>query len=163
MSSIQRILCPTDFSEGSRAALVYALNLGQQLHASVTLLHVTPIPTYIMPGGTYPPMADQSALMMESAQKQLNAWIKEYTNATTLNIDSALRKGNTYRQINEVAEAMDVNLVVMGTHGRSGLAHFILGSVAERVVRTSQRPVLTVPSRPAAERPDVEHANNAPL
>lgn len=154
MSSIKRILCPTDFSEGSKAALAYALNLGQRLHASVTLLHVSPMPMYIMSGGTYPPMADQSALMMESARRELDSWVEQYKKTTTVELDSALLQGSTYQQINAVAETSDTDLIVMGTHGRTGLAHVILGSVAERVVRTSKRRVITVPLVPAHQDAD---------
>lgn len=151
MSFIKRILCPTDFSAGSKTALAYAIQLAERLNAKVTLVHVAPTPMYVMPGGSFAPMANDMAIIMDSTRHELDAWVENYAEGTTVELASSLRQGDAYGMINAEAETLDVDLIVMGTHGRTGLARLVMGSVAERVVRTSKRPVLTVPSQPAKE------------
>lgn len=143
--TIKRILCPTDFSTNSRVAFDYARQLAEKLQAKVTLLHVSPMPTYVMPEGTFAPVVDMG-MLMDSAQQELDAWIAKYAQETSAEIDSELLQGSPYRGINTAANSMDADLIVLGTHGRSGLSRLVMGSVAERVLRTSTRPVLTIPA-----------------
>lgn len=145
MPTIERILCPTDFSDHAAHALTYALRLAEGLNAEVTLLHVCPSLVYVIPGGGYAPLADDERAIMESAQRELDGWVERYSKTTTVPLNSRLDEGRAYKKINAAAGELHVGLVVMGTHGRSGLSRFAMGSVAERVVRTSSRPALTIP------------------
>ncbi|MFT5356513.1 MAG: nucleotide-binding universal stress UspA family protein [Polyangiales bacterium] len=145
MSTIEHILCPTDFSVHSAAALVYALRLAEGLGARVTLLHVCPVPLYVMPGGEYAPMGDDTATFMKSAQHELDKWVEKHSKDTPRALDSLLVHGDAYRKITAAAASLHVGLIVMGTHGRSGFSRLVTGSVAERVLRTSSCPVLTIP------------------
>lgn len=145
MPTIERILCPTDFSAHSAEALTYALHLAEGLEADVTLLHVCPSFLYLMPGGEYAPLADDERAIMESAARELENWVEKYSKITSVKLGSRLDEGQAFKKINAAADELNVGLIVMGTHGRSGLSRFVMGSVAERVIRTSSRPVLTIP------------------
>ncbi|MFK7999677.1 MAG: universal stress protein [Polyangiales bacterium] len=145
MPTIDRILCPTDFSEQASHALTYALRLAEGLHAEVTLLHVCPSFPYLTPGEDYAPLADEERAIMESAQKELDSWVRKFSKTTTVPLKSRLDEGHAYKKINAAADELYAGLIVMGTHGRSGLSRMVMGSVAERTIRTSSRPVLTIP------------------
>jgi universal stress protein A len=139
----RRILVPVDFSEGSRAALHYALALAQKLDGEIELLHVWEVPSFAssemlltQPSG--PPMS-LGAFAGRSAEEELKAWSP---NVSRVPLKRCVIAGPTVASIIERAAAFD--LVVMGTHGRTGISHLLLGSVAERVVRRSPCPVLTV-------------------
>lgn len=149
MPAIKTILCPTDFSECSAAALRFAIALAQRLDAQIRLIHVFQFPYALG-------VEDGLGVAMGSAQlfEQLRA-----RTAQDLQAQSELCSGAGVRvsvdQLDGVPHARIVELsanadmIVMGTHGRSGLPRLILGSVAERVMRLAKCPVLTVPgSRP---------------
>lgn len=147
---ITRILVPTDFSAASDAALAYARVIGRQFSASVHLLHVFDDP---FASGSF--VADGIGLMpielRESLFAEARARLAERLAAHAQLIpgsSSALVVGPPARRIVEYARDNDMDLIVMGTHGRGGLAHVLLGSVTERVVRTARCPVLTTRSEP---------------
>jgi universal stress protein A len=140
----RRILVPVDFSEGSRAAFDYALALAEKLDGEVELLHVWETPTYLTPElwvstAKQPPMA-LADYARQAAEKDLDAW--RGGNRHRVPVRSRVAVGVTDQVIVEIAAEFD--LVVMGTHGRTGLSHLFVGSVAERVVRRAPCPVLTV-------------------
>ena len=149
MPMIKRILCPTDFSAHSAAALTYAIRLAEGLEADVTLLHVCSVALHVMPVGEYTSM-DDTTVLMKAAQHELEVWVEKYSKQTSRELEWLLDHGDAYKRINAVTESLHADLIVMGTHGRSGLSRLVMGSVVERVVRTSSRPVLTIP-RAAAE------------
>lgn len=143
MTEIQRVFCPVDFSPASDHALAYAIALAKKCGASVTLLHVYGVPMYVLPEGfvtAYPQaVAAQSGLL----QANLDQRLKQHE-AAGVPLRSELTVGVPHTEIAEAAKRGKADLVIMGTHGYTGLKHMVLGSVAERVVRTSSVPVLTV-------------------
>ena len=150
MKPIKRILAPTDFSAAGKSALDEAIGLARTLGATVTLFNVYELPQPIPDAGVaYGP--DVIDALAGAARGQLEHTRDELRQAggemPPIEIKSAL--GNAHEAIVEEARRGGYQLVVMGTHGRTGLRHLLLGSVAERVVRMSPTPVLTV--HPATE------------
>jgi len=135
--AIKRILVPTDFSEASDAALMYGIGLARAFGAQLYLLHV--------PGETGVNFeADFPMVQFETAVRERVDMLVSPRDLITLRPEYALRIGAPADQIVRYADDRDIDLIVMGTHGRSGVAHMVMGSVAENVVRTASCPVLTV-------------------
>ena len=133
---ITRILVPTDFSRPSEQALAYARSLAQRFGASLHLLHVVNRPL-LAEGLAAEAFIDESSDMVEVAQQRLR---KRAPDAASANVVF----GYAAKSIVQHASQLGVDLIVMGSHGRTGIAHILLGSVAEAVVRTAPCPVLTV-------------------
>jgi universal stress protein A len=139
----QRFLVPVDFSESATQALEYAMGLASKLGARLTLLHVIePLPL----GGD-----DMGIVLPYTYFEELEAGIAnsmqtylERITKTGLEGDVAVVHGVPFQEIIETAKTQQVDLIVMGTHGRTGLQHMFLGSVAEKVVRLAPCPVLVV-------------------
>lgn len=148
MSRITKILCPVDFSPPSDHAADYAVELAQQLGASVTFLHAWEIPVYAVPEGALTFGVDVMTRVEEAMQSQLAALVKRYV-GRGVELFQRVHQGLPALEVVRLVDQAKIDLVVMGTHGRTGLSHVLLGSVAEKVVRTSPVPVLTVPSRKA--------------
>jgi universal stress protein A len=144
--SLKRILVPTDFSETADTALDYAKQLATKMGASLHLLHVFTDPYAVAACApevfaAVPPEARERA-RDEAHQRlfeRLDAGEEQRFRGTR-----GIVRGLTAPQIVAYAAAQDIDLIVMGTHGRRGVAHLLLGSVAEHVVRTATCPVLTV-------------------
>ena len=143
MLSLKTILVPVDFGESSGEALRYALALARAFDAHVVLMHAIDMPFYAYPSYPLLPMGDAAAAMERAALTGLDAELTRATQSWT-KVTSMLRRGTPWREIIEVAEQKQVDLIVMGTHGHHGLSHALLGSVAERVIRASSVPVLTI-------------------
>ena len=142
---IRRILFPTDFSQNAEYAFQYALTFAREFAAKLYVLHVIYFPPQM-------PEYDIEQVingLVKNAEKSLKRLI-EKTKETEVIFHPEVRVGTEYSEIIEFAEKEKIDLVVMGTHGRTGLAHAFLGSVAERVVRYTSCPVLTV--KPPAVR-----------
>jgi len=145
--SIKRILVPTDFSDPSQEALSTAMAFAERFGATVDLVHVAVEATYPMP----PPL-DVATLpidiggSLERAARGLAAEEARVREAG-LACETATLVGRADREIVARARSTGADLIVMGTHGRSGLAHVLLGSNAERVVQHAPCPVLIVPRR----------------
>ena len=142
---IRKILCPTDFSPNSEHALLYGIALASAYQAQLKLLHVVELPV-IAAADYYTGMGftpEEVGRFKEAAGEQLENRLKEiqkeYTNATC-----ELASGTPFVEIIRVAKDDTSDLIVLGTHGRSGLAHMLIGSVAEKIVRKAPCPVLTV-------------------
>ena len=135
------ILVPTDFSEYADHALDYALQLAKVLKARLTFLHVihlTPLAMGEMgAAGLVPYLEDIEA----DAQQRMQA-ILTRVNQEGLQSETAVVQGVPFQMIIDRAGANDIDLIVMGTHGRTGLTHVLIGSVAEKVVRMAPCPVL---------------------
>jgi universal stress protein A len=147
---IRHILVPTDFSESSKYALDEAVGLAQAFGAKLTLLHVVELPSYVTDGHT--PVHVSMALrddLRGHAQREL-AKLPVGGSGAPGEIARRVVVGVPHQQILEAAVAEQVDWIVMATHGRPGLSHLVMGSVAERVVRTAPCPVLTI--RPVIER-----------
>jgi universal stress protein A len=146
MFAIHHILVPTDGSAGSDAAAAYACDLAVTLGARVTLLHVFTAPTVLLPDAVYAATAEELRPLEEACVNKLRA-LAAALERPGLVLDVEAVEGTPTDRIIETAKLRLVDLIVMGTHGRTGLSHLLLGSVAERVVRSAPCPVLTVRMR----------------
>ena len=144
MSDVKRILCPIDFSTHSEAALRTAMNLAAKLDAEVRLLHVLPNAFYGAPPFTPVVSPTPDGEFREQSMVALKEF-GDRLGRDGVPFTTELAQGVIPVEVVRVAKERDADLIVMGTHGRTGLAHMMIGSVAERVVRTSTVPVLTVP------------------
>ena len=141
-----RILVPTDFSPTSDAALEHARALARAFSAELRLVHVfeDPLLAGAVAAEAYVPEAPgvRTALMKEAQERLTHRLRPEDREA--LSASGEIITGSPASAITEHAARIGASLIVMGTHGRGGMAHLLLGSVAERVVRTAACPVLTV-------------------
>lgn len=136
------MLCPVDFSDAGEEALRYAVSLGAQLRAeAVHVLYVHQAARASAPGGK-----GAAAALKQQAARRLEDVVKRYC-AHAVDVVPHFAEGVPYEVIPEEAARLGVDLVVMASHGRTGLEHTLLGSVAERVIRGSAIPVCTVPVR----------------
>ena len=145
MTRITRILVPTDFSATADAALDYAYGLAERFGASLELLHVLDDPFVVDGMAAEAYIAEGPALrtaMLQEAEERLRH--RASPRADVPDIKTEVLFGHGARTIAEYAADRGVDLIVMGTHGRTGFAHLLLGSVAEQLVRTASCPVLTV-------------------
>jgi nucleotide-binding universal stress UspA family protein len=140
--TIQRILVAHDFSDTAQGALDLALSLAEKLDASILVLHAYEIPTYGLPEG--PVMTAEMVKDIESAAQTALEGVVHRARRPGISVSGVLRRGPAWSEVNAVAKETKADLVVMGTHGRRGLARALLGSVAEKVVRTAPCAVLTV-------------------
>jgi nucleotide-binding universal stress UspA family protein len=146
MVDIRRILCPIDFSDGCRHALEHATVMAGWYGSHLTALHVVNPVFRIQPPipfadftGPVPADADREAL-----REKLHVWLEPARRAG-VETDALQDTGKPAARILECAASLPADLVVMGTHGRSGFERFLLGSVTENVLRKAMCPVLTVP------------------
>jgi len=145
MSEIKHILVPTDFAEPAQLALEFAIDLSKKFGAALTLLHVYDVPVY--PYSWAAPSADEQARIRSAAQQHLDDAVAELRKQVP-SAQGVLRCGSPWEEIQKTAEDTDASLIVMGTHGRRGLQHMMLGSVVEKTLRLSCIPVLTVRAKP---------------
>jgi len=151
---LKKILVPTDFSEFSKQAVDYAVELARRFDAEITLIYVLQdaVALFPEPGVAFPAPGNYLQELQESSQQALER-LRESLPAE-MTIQTVLRNGPPFVEIVRYAKEEGVDLIVIGTHGRSGLAHMLLGSVAEKVVRKAHCPVLTVrPSEHKFEMP----------
>jgi nucleotide-binding universal stress UspA family protein len=142
MSSLQSLVVGTDFSDTSEAAIESALTLASTLGAQVTLVHAYELPLHAFPDGAVSHaevLADLSAALRKALDSEI-ALRAEHGVA----IRPVLVLGPAVDALNDVADEVDADLIVVGTNGRSGFARTILGSTAEQLVRSARRPVLAV-------------------
>jgi nucleotide-binding universal stress UspA family protein len=141
---IKKIIIPTDFSENGSHAMEYGVQLAKQVGAKVLLLHVIPLGTYVSAASSAPLPAEAIDALAATARTNLSDQGKKLSKAYGVPIDVLVVDGPAPAAIAELAKAQSADLIVMGTQGRTGLKHVLLGSVAEHVVRHSSIPVLTV-------------------
>lgn len=146
MIKLDRILVPTDFSDFSRPAMLYGCAMAARFGAELHLLHIVPDPAMLVP--------EAAAFSVETIQAQSESLVKDA--AAMLQklppdgwenekpIVREVRVGAAFMEIIDYARENEIELIVIGTHGRSGLMHILMGSVAERIVRKAPCPVLTV-------------------
>lgn len=148
MYKVSKILVPTDFSSCSQAALTHAQALASALGASIEVLYVVELPIFDKEprviGNQGPTSLRDYAL--ETGQAALNAFLDDRQAA---GVSRKVEAGRPRERILEYAKRGSFDLIVMGTHGRSGRAHSLAGSVAESVVRSAPCPVMTVQENPA--------------
>jgi universal stress protein A len=153
-----RILVPTDFSEPSDAALEYARGMAARFGATLNLLHVLEAPFVTGPLGSEaftPEVPAVQAELFEQARTRLRHRV--LPDAAGYLTTTEIVAGTSARSILDYARERGVDLIVMGTHGRTGMAHLLMGSVAEKVVRGAHCPVMTVRAA-ASEVPVTEPA-----
>lgn len=160
--NLKRILVPVDFSPSSRLALDYALALAERFQASVDVLHCWEVPAYLRPdltvwsGEVSVTLADHAR---REAEKGMQEFLADAKSKGSLPVASRIVAGAPYATILAACDESGCDLVVMGTHGRTGLSHLVLGSVAEKVVRHAKCPVMTVraPRNSVAPQPVGRH------
>jgi len=146
MLRINNILVATDFSECSESALTYGRALAHRFSARLHVLHTVEImpPDLVGIGGFVSAVPQLQADLEKGAREQLERALTD-EDRRTLAAVTVLTTGDTPAQaIEDYASKSEIDLIVIGTHGRRGLSHIVMGSVAEKVVRTSPCPVLTV-------------------
>jgi universal stress protein A len=148
VTTIRKILCPVDCSEGSRIALDHAIALAVKFDAQIELLHAWHVTYHVRPDLSvwaeahgHRPILD---VVEAEAEADVRASLSTVHPGVRARLDVRNVQGEAAPTIVKFAESDDIDLIVMGTHGRSGLSHLALGSVAERVVRHAPCPVLTV-------------------
>ena len=143
-----RILCPVDFAESSLDALAYAINLAQEAHAQLTLLHVVEFSPALreVPLMPVPDLSRVREAAVADARRRLHTLIPESAR-TYCTVETAIVEGRAYRDILRYATEGQSDLIVMGVHGRSALDLLVFGSTTHYVIRASACPVLIV--RPA--------------
>ncbi len=144
MRPFKKILVATDFSDHAREAVRYAAELARRYEGSLLLIHVYQPVNYALPDGYMLYTPTQMTSMMEEFEQQLGKAKAEALAAGAPEVETSLPIGAAAFEIVEAARAADCDLIVMGTHGRTGLSHMLIGSTAERVVRAATCPVLTV-------------------
>ena len=142
---IERILVPVDFSDNARSVLDWAAHLAEEHSARILLLHAYHLPVEFqqLEGAYLPP--DFWSNVKSEAEQSLARYAEEMKEKG-IEVETIVREGYPASVIVDEAEARNANLVVIGTHGLSGLKHMLLGSIAERVVQKAPCPVLTVKS-----------------
>jgi nucleotide-binding universal stress UspA family protein len=141
---IHTILVPFDFSAYSEKAFAWALAIAEQWGARLRLLHVVPLPTYPLNVlGVHFSVADFEASLQTEAEAQLQAVVNR-PGKPAVPIDAQVLRGEPFTDICRMAEQDRTDLIVIGSQGRTGVSHVLLGSVAERVVRYAPCPVLVV-------------------
>jgi nucleotide-binding universal stress UspA family protein len=139
----KKILVPVDFSGSSRKACEVGVELAEMFRVPLTLIHVVPDTSVSYSNTPYIPAPEYTHFIEESARSALRGEAARLQ-SKGLAIETVLKVGVAWEEIIEAAKGLDVGLIAIGTHGRRGLPRAILGSVAEKVVRLSPVPVLTV-------------------
>jgi nucleotide-binding universal stress UspA family protein len=144
MGDIKKILLAVDFSDNSIKACEYAVQLARKFDARITLLHVINEPVDLR--GFYVPHISFERLEKEIEESAVKMMEKFALNSLDgyANIETSIIAGIPYEEILKKAGDEQVDMIILGTHGRAGIDHFLFGSTAERVVRTATCPVLTV-------------------
>ncbi len=139
-----KVLCPIDFSEPARAAMKVAVEICAHFGAELTLFHAYELPGYTLPEGSVVASPKMLEELSDLAATHLAEWRKLAEQMGSARVKTEKGIGEPALEIVEFARQGGYDLIVVGTHGRTGLRHAILGSVAERVVRRAACPVLTV-------------------
>ena len=141
---IKTILFPTDFSNGARAAMDHAVSLAKDYHAKLVLLYVIQdisIAEWYIPSSIS--VTDLVEDMQKSAMREMDKWYGEVA-AMVNDVEKMIVRGVPFVEIIRTAKEKNADLIVIGTHGRTGIDHMLFGSTAEKVVRKASCPVLTV-------------------
>ncbi len=145
MIDLHRILIPTDFSKFSQVALNYASAFAEKFAAELYLLHVIQDLSVFIPDmiTVAPPPVPTVEQMTKAVQEAFDRLIKD-NRLERFQIHRDVREGTPFYEIVRYAKEQNIDLIIMGTHGHTGLTHMLLGSVTEKVVRKAPCPVLTV-------------------
>jgi universal stress protein A len=139
---LKKILTPIDFSDASQQALHYAVAFAERFQASLVLLHIVEFNFMGSDFGAVE-LSQIEADLEENASRQLEDWVKRKV-GSRVPAEPLVRNGRPYLEIVEAAKSLDVDLIIIATHGHTSLAHVLLGSTVERVIRHAACPVLVV-------------------
>jgi nucleotide-binding universal stress UspA family protein len=142
MALFRHVLVATDFSQCSERALELGIKTADALGAELTIVHAWDVPAYVYTNPSFIP-SDVVTPILDAAKDQLKE-AGETARQVIPNAAVMLRQGVAWREILAAREELGADVIVIGTHGRTGLAHVFLGSVAEHVVRSAPVPVITV-------------------
>ena len=144
MNDIKKILIAIDNGPAIEKIASKAFHLAQQVHAAIALVSIVDTPAVIMESGIS--VADEIHILKNDFKKGHQLLIenvfKDYQ------VQTFLGEGKPFEEILRVADEWEADLIVLGTHGRTGLSHVLMGSVAEKVIRHTTKPVLIIPERP---------------
>jgi nucleotide-binding universal stress UspA family protein len=140
---IKHIVVGTDFSETAERAVDAAVSLAAQVGAVVSLVHAYELPMYSFPDSVVVSSPDAAKRITTDALARLEQAV-EQRKVSGISIQSVLRMGAPWDELNGVAAEENADIIVVGTHGRRGFSRVMLGSVAERLVRTAVRPLLVI-------------------
>jgi universal stress protein A len=146
---LRKLLVPTDFSANSKKALIYAVRLARRNNSSLILFYVFGPPEFVrqLPKDysyeSHEEMRKQCDAAMQRSEEILGM-LSESVKGSNIQIETSQRLGTPYEEIVKFAKEKEVDLIVIATHGYTGLKHFLLGSTTERVVRLAPCPVLVV-------------------
>lgn len=145
MFKIKNILLPTDFSKISLSAAEYAVVLAEQYSASIHLLNVLEKTPPILAIRSLDLSREKIVQSIENdARDHLKECVEKVKKIKNVEIHPVLRKGIDYEEIIKYSEEKNIDVIVIATHGRTGILHTLLGSVAEKVIRYSKKPVLVI-------------------
>lgn len=150
--NFRKILVPTDNSRNSKEAFKYAVDLAKKHDSTIDVLHVIDI-SYLEEAGRFETSYFKlphgyGENLLEQGKAETDEFIKEAIGEDReLRIERHIRKGNPFTEIMNFAKENGSDLIVMGTHGRTGLSHVLMGSITEKIVRKAPCPVLTVKPR----------------
>ncbi|MCS6856666.1 MAG: universal stress protein [Sandaracinaceae bacterium] len=143
---MRTIVCAIDFSEPSERALAHAIELAKVIGAKVLAVHAWQLPVYAVPDGLAVFGPELVSEITTGLHRQLDETVMRYR-GHGVEVEGRLVSGSPVEAILELAESVDAQYLVIGTHGRTGVARLLIGSVAERFVRLSTIPVVVIPSR----------------
>ncbi len=146
MADYKTILVAVDFSEVSAVALKVAVDIAKRLGAQLKVVHVVqpqPVPLPLEGSAIY--MDEVQTWQLEEAEKSLAKFIQDHADPASVSI-TKIRSGVAATEINQSAADIGADMIVLGTHGRTGLKHLLMGSIAESVLRVATVPVLCVRS-----------------
>ncbi|MCC6807490.1 MAG: universal stress protein [Deltaproteobacteria bacterium] len=147
----KKILAALDFSKFSQEVVNFAADFARRYDASLTLLHVADEPNRVFPEGFVAIMPARTTELLNLLEMALADAKKEAIAAGATNVSTMLVKGVPFAEIAQIAQDKAYDTIIVGTHGRTGLMHALLGSVAEKVVRSAPCTVITVRDRAAAK------------
>lgn len=142
---VKHILVPVDFSDTAQAALLWAAELAERYGARLEMLHVYPVPGYVLPDGFVMASPEVHRDVDARARARLAQWLEIANRNRAIDITCAVSCGQPAAEILRRADDGNADLIVMGAHGLSGLALFLMGSNTDRVVRHAKVPVVVVP------------------
>lgn len=138
-----RIVCPVDFSEFTNEIVKYAADVAKKYNAELHLFHVIPNLNYFTPYESF--LTPENLVLIErNIEKEVEKDFDKILKGVDVPVKKVIKTGVTFVEIIDYIKEENIDLVVMGTHGRSGIEHILLGSVAEKVLRRSPCPVLTI-------------------
>ena len=143
MIKFKKILCPVDYSDCSAKALRYAAGLALKDSGKLYLMHVIDKRVYDYGGPVYEAQLSPDAEVIEHLKEKLGESVPKEIRGD-IDVETIVTVGVPAQEIVNAADDKEVDVIVMGTHGRTGIAHVVMGSVAENVVRKALCPVLTV-------------------